>query len=567
MFVTYDAIRPYMQYVSTTGSVAHLMATDRLLPDTPAGNRPTYPYQVWTQTACGVATPAADDDAACEWVKLTSPYLPTTVFDTGAYKYEDGPWDVDFAALDGQPSIVRVGDALENFSFTLAATTTGVAGVNLSSADLSTLNPGEGSVFTLADGSALPAGLSLDATTGVISGAPSESADGAIVAVQVTQSDGWTTIAGLSRFVVAAPTEVTPVPPTQVVDTVTIPTVTGVDYQVDGVTVTGDIVLEDGQTITVTAVPQPGYVFTENSETSWDFTYAIPRVTPIPPTQVVDTVTIPTVTGVDYQVDGETVTGDIVLDDGQTITVTADATTDFPLVYSANYTSKPFDRGDGWTRDVHLQVTGQNGETANTMAAGGRPRSIINSEEVTALSEVATYTNTTAADIPVLINLQLPNSTAPASSLEIDPSADGFDAQGLKASQITGDASSFTTSYVKGAYNASGLSWTDFSAANSLVDLDFIRMEGTIAAGQSLTLSVPLEVPNPISTSMESTSNTAQIHFGDRSKITTIRNAFDNPGYARFGHVSVKDNGVATVLFDQGYVPTIQTRAADGTTT
>ena len=280
MFVTYDAIRPYMQYVSTTGSVAHLMATDRLLPDTPAGNRPTYPYQVWTQTACGVATPAADDDAACEWVKLTSPYLPTTVFDTGAYKYEDGPWDVDFAALDGQPSIVRVGDALENFSFTLAATTTGVAGVNLSSADLSTLNPGEGSVFTLADGSALPAGLSLDATTGVISGAPSESADGAIVAVQVTQSDGWTTIAGLSRFVVAAPTEVTPVPPTQVVDTVTIPTVTGVDYQIDGETVTGVVTVPDGETVHVTTKPQDGYKFTDDNVYEWDFSYVVPVVEP-----------------------------------------------------------------------------------------------------------------------------------------------------------------------------------------------------------------------------------------------------------------------------------------------
>ena len=73
----------------------------------------------------------------------------------------------------------------------------------------------------------------------------------------------------------------TPVAPTQSGDTVTIPTVTGVDYQVDGKTVTGTITVPDGQTITVTAVPQANYAFTEGATTSWDFSYNVPT-TPTP---------------------------------------------------------------------------------------------------------------------------------------------------------------------------------------------------------------------------------------------------------------------------------------------
>lgn len=116
--------------------------------------------------------------------------------------------------------------------------------------------------------------------------------------------------------------QATPIAPTQVDDQVTIPTVTGVDYQVNGETVTGTITVPDGQTVTVTAVPQSGYEFPEDADTSWDFTYNMPRVTPIDPTQVDDQVTIPTVPGVDYQIDGETVTGVVTVPDGETVHVT-----------------------------------------------------------------------------------------------------------------------------------------------------------------------------------------------------------------------------------------------------
>ncbi|AJQ90033.1 Hypothetical protein RM25_0301 [Propionibacterium freudenreichii subsp. freudenreichii] len=66
---------------------------------------------------------------------------------------------------------------------------------------------------------------------------------------------------------------VTPKAPSQGADQVTIPTVPGVDYQVDGKTVTGTITLNDGQKITVTAKAQDGYTLTEGATATWYFTY------------------------------------------------------------------------------------------------------------------------------------------------------------------------------------------------------------------------------------------------------------------------------------------------------
>ncbi len=68
-------------------------------------------------------------------------------------------------------------------------------------------------------------------------------------------------------------TTVTPKAPTQGADEVTIPTVTGVDYLVDGKVVTGTLTIPDGTTIVVTARAQDGYVITEGATTRWTFTY------------------------------------------------------------------------------------------------------------------------------------------------------------------------------------------------------------------------------------------------------------------------------------------------------
>jgi hypothetical protein len=69
-------------------------------------------------------------------------------------------------------------------------------------------------------------------------------------------------------------TEVRPVEPTYdaATDTVTIPTVTGVDYRIDGEIVTGNVVITEDTV--VTATPQNGYVFAAVSDNDWYIAYA-----------------------------------------------------------------------------------------------------------------------------------------------------------------------------------------------------------------------------------------------------------------------------------------------------
>lgn len=67
--------------------------------------------------------------------------------------------------------------------------------------------------------------------------------------------------------------EVTPTAPTYnaATDTITIPSVTGVVYKIDGEVVTGAVVITE--TTVVTAVPAAGYVFSPTSDDDWTITY------------------------------------------------------------------------------------------------------------------------------------------------------------------------------------------------------------------------------------------------------------------------------------------------------
>ena len=70
-------------------------------------------------------------------------------------------------------------------------------------------------------------------------------------------------------------TPVTPQAPTYTAGThtITIPTVAGVIYSIDGAPVTGSVVLTTGQTVLVKATPEPGYKFTSGSDDDWSFSY------------------------------------------------------------------------------------------------------------------------------------------------------------------------------------------------------------------------------------------------------------------------------------------------------
>lgn len=69
-------------------------------------------------------------------------------------------------------------------------------------------------------------------------------------------------------------TEVTAAAPTYnpTTDTITIPTVAGVEYLIDGVVVTGPVVISEDTM--VTARTMPGYAFSDTSDDDWAITYA-----------------------------------------------------------------------------------------------------------------------------------------------------------------------------------------------------------------------------------------------------------------------------------------------------
>lgn len=77
--------------------------------------------------------------------------------------------------------------------------------------------------------------------------------------------------ADVIAMLTAPVTTVTPTAPTfdPGTDTITIPTVTGVTYTIDGDPVTGTVVITE-RTMVV-AYPEPGYRFTENADEDWSF--------------------------------------------------------------------------------------------------------------------------------------------------------------------------------------------------------------------------------------------------------------------------------------------------------
>ena len=78
----------------------------------------------------------------------------------------------------------------------------------------------------------------------------------------------------IEHFTAGASSDVNPDTPTFVEGTgvITIPTVVGVEYRVNGEAVTGTVVVPTGQSRIVKAVPKAGYRFPEGTDDDWKFT-------------------------------------------------------------------------------------------------------------------------------------------------------------------------------------------------------------------------------------------------------------------------------------------------------
>ncbi len=148
------------------------------------------------------------------------------------------------------------------------------------------------------------------------------------------------TFDGVTTSFVGNAVAVAPEAPTQSGDngeTITIPTVDGVEYLVGGEVQTGEITLNIGESVTVTARAADGYAFEDGAVTEWTLSYINTVVEAEAPTLEDNVVTIPTVEGVEYLLDGETVTGDITLLVGQTIEITARAIDGYELQGDADW--------------------------------------------------------------------------------------------------------------------------------------------------------------------------------------------------------------------------------------
>lgn len=125
------------------------------------------------------------------------------------YKQAVRTYDVN-AATDG--TLLAGTDLAMNAAEVLISKESGTVGSPLDVAPLNDVNEGEGAVFSVDPATALPAGLFVDPATGAVVGTPTEVADSALVAINVSYSDGWSTLAGLTQLTIGEAPVVEPTP-------------------------------------------------------------------------------------------------------------------------------------------------------------------------------------------------------------------------------------------------------------------------------------------------------------------------------------------------------------------
>ena len=156
----------------------------------------------------------------------------------------------------------------------------------------------------------------------------------------------------------------------------------------------------------------------------------------------------------------------------------------------------------------HLGVLRVNGTDITNRAGTKLPDSIdpngikavstIDPTAVQSFEYVDSFTNNSSAPLQFTQSVALPKLFAAGFGTAYSPvtSDAGFDqATGLKASQMTGAPSDLTLQY--GVANQVRQNWADYVAAGHTVqDLIEIQLTGTLAAGATMTVTVPLQVPD-----------------------------------------------------------------------
>lgn len=217
--------------------------------------------------------------------------------------------------------------------------------------------------------------------------------------------------------------------------------------------------------------------------------------------------------------------------------------------------------GGSYEHGVRMRATDAQGNSALSNISvdhryDANPWSIIDADQVASLDLVYTFTNKTAADLPLNNWLVLPKWD-PQLALSVDPTA--FDDNGLKAAQVTGGLDMSTLTY--GGVGGMDTSWDDFTADFEVTDLLEVHAGGSLTPGQSVTITVPMQLPDMATVNKWTTDFSAQATFGEVT--TTAGYEYRLSSGVRFADLVTSADGSSAVPFSGAYLPTVHDAATD----
>lgn len=203
------------------------------------------------------------------------------------------------------------------------------------------------------------------------------------------------------------------------------------------------------------------------------------------------------------------------------------------------------------THSLNLKVTDADGNSAITNTASTPKSSSLASWDAASLNLVWNVTNSGSTPMALSDKVNLP---AYLQNRQPWLAASGFDANGLLAGNISGDMSNIALTYRVG-YGA----YTTAPPAN-INTISSLFLQGTLALGQSVTLTVPMEIP---------AQSADKVRLGNFTLFENVRlpGATADTGFQAtvdLAKPAEMSDGTPVVPFTGTYVPTIKTTDADG---
>lgn len=237
------------------------------------------------------------------------------------------------------------------------------------------------------------------------------------------------------------------------------------------------------------------------------------------------------------------------------VTAAAAAAASAPVIYNGLNPDTSLESkavtGGNFLHGAFLQATDAAGNTVlSNRATTGKfnASSIIDADQVTSLAAAYKATNATTGDLKVSSFLLLPKYS-PQVVLSVDTAA--FDANGLRAEYVSGfNVADLRYAGARGEH----LTWAQFNAQYALTDLMEVWAEGTLAAGASGSVTVPLALPDLDAVEINTVGDQYNVTYGEAPGTPF---AYVTNSGARFAEV-VMAGGVPQAPFIGGYLPALR---------